>query len=96
MTSEKQYNEVSAFYDFASTKDEKLDQRLEKWKHKEELFKLCKNDKLLARAIFYIASENAINYMNSKIPALNNRTPVECVKTKSGLKKLKECILRTP
>ena len=96
MPLENHYSGDKAFRAFASTPDAKLDAQLNGWCGKAELIELCGGDELLARAVFYVWYTHALDYMRNSIPALDGLSPVECLKTKSGMKRLKECLLRTP
>ncbi len=83
------------FYTFAKTADSELDKELSLWSESETLLELCKGDRLLARAIFYLHRTLALHFMNSKIPALEDSTPLECLESWNGTDRLKECLLRS-
>lgn len=95
MPLEDYYSGDDSFYTFARTPDSKLDDEFQRWKRREELITLCKNDILLSRAIFYFHRSKSITFMNSKIAALEGLTPIECLESWSGTDRLKECILRS-
>ena len=96
MPLEQYYGGDKAFARFASTPDADLDAQLDAWVDKSTLIELCGGDELLARAVFHAASTDAIEYMSTSIPALDGLSPVECLKTDWGEKRLRECLLRTP
>ncbi len=95
MPLEDYYIGDDAFNKFAQTPDAKLDADFLKWKKRDELINLCKDDLLLSRTIFRIHWKNAITFMSTKIPALDGITPLECLETSTGVDRLKECLLRT-
>jgi hypothetical protein len=61
-----------------------------------ELLKQLENKIDLAKVIYYHCSEFSIKWINSKIPALDNLKPVECLKDVELIKRLKVCLMRTP
>jgi len=71
----------------------------EQWENfnaKEELLALVGNDLILARPIAYHLQENFHSWFNRKIPALENLTPAECMKSPKGILRLKSCLHRMP
>ena len=94
MPLEDYYAGDNAFANLASTPDQKLDEQFAAWPEHEELRKLCANDRSLARVIFYHNLTHALEYMHTAIPALKGLTPIECLKSETGTKRLKESLLR--
>ncbi|MFC4690935.1 hypothetical protein ACFO5T_10890 [Dokdonia genika] len=60
----------------------------------KELLVLVNNQIDLAKVIYYHNTENSINWLNSKVPALNYLTPLECLKDIELTKRLKVCLMR--
>jgi len=50
----------------------------------------------LAKVIYYNIGETSIDWLNKKVPALDNLTPLECLKTEKTTNRLKECLMRMP
>lgn len=48
----------------------------------------------IAMVIYYHVQENSLKWICKKIPALDNLTPLECLKTEKTTKRLKECLMR--
>lgn len=48
----------------------------------------------LAQVIYYHLQGNSISWIYSKVPALDNLTPIECLKTEQTTKRLKVCLMR--
>ncbi|MBA6157373.1 hypothetical protein H3Z83_12720 [Tenacibaculum sp. S7007] len=48
----------------------------------------------LAKAIDYIIGETSLSWLNKNIPALDNLTPLECLKSEKLINRLKVCLMR--
>lgn len=48
----------------------------------------------IARVIYYHIGESSLEWINKNIPALDNLTPLECLKTEKTTNRLKECLMR--
>lgn len=48
----------------------------------------------LAKVIYYHTGEKSLDWINKKIPALDNLTPMECLKTEKTTDRLKVCLMR--
>jgi hypothetical protein len=96
MSLEEFYSGDKAFAAYASTPDPDLDAQLAAWSGRAALAELCGGDELLARSVFFVASIDALEYMQRSVPALDGLSPVECLRTDLGIKRFKECLLRTP
>ncbi len=59
-----------------------------------ELLKLCDNRKDIAMVIYYHIGNDYKKWLNSKVPALDNLTPLECFKNDILLKRLKVYLTR--
>ena len=94
MPLEDYYSGDKAFANLANTPDQELDERFAAWPEREELLKLCANDHSLARVIFYHNLTHALEYMHTSIPSLEGLTPIECLKSATGTKRLKESLMR--
>ena len=66
------------------------------FKYKDELLRLVDGDLVLARPIAYHLQDDFENWFQSKIPALDNLTPAECMQTDWGKRRLKCCLHRFP
>ena len=62
----------------------------------KELLVMLGNKIDLAKVIYYHCTELSIKWINSKIPALDNLKPVECLKDDELTKRLKVCLMRFP
>jgi hypothetical protein len=71
---------------FENTKNENL--------IKLELDRSLNNDTQLTNIIFAIVGVESLNWINQKIPALDNLTPKECLTNDKLKKRLKECLMR--
>lgn len=61
--------------------------------HKDELLKLVGSIEL-ARPIAFHCGSYFVEWLNKKIPALDHITPIECLSSESGIKRLKSCLMR--
>jgi hypothetical protein len=61
---------------------------------KKELLEILEDDIILANVIYQVIGENSINWINNKVPALDNLTPKECLKNLELKNRLKECLMR--
>ncbi|RWX51309.1 hypothetical protein VU01_11622 [Candidatus Electrothrix marina] len=68
----------------------------ETFKDKVQLLELLGHDLVIARPIAYHLGENYADWLNSSVPALDNATPLDCLKTADGIKRLKTCLRRLP
>jgi hypothetical protein len=74
----------------------------EEWKgcpFQEELLDAVGGAVDLAIVIYYQCGneyEDCLEFMESKVPALNGISPKECLKTDWGIKRLRECLMRSP
>jgi len=50
----------------------------------------------LAQVIFYHHKKNSISWLNSKVPALDNLTPLDCLNDEILTNRLKVCLMRSP
>ena len=66
------------------------------YKYKDELLRLLDGDFVIARPIAYHLEDNFKDWFRSKIPALDNLTPAECIQTDWGRKRLKCCLQGLP
>lgn len=48
----------------------------------------------LAKVIDYIIGETSLSWLNKNIPALDNLTPLECLKSEKLINRLKVCLMR--
>ncbi|MGB1269691.1 MAG: hypothetical protein ACPG45_08115 [Flavobacteriaceae bacterium] len=48
----------------------------------------------LAKVIDYIIGETSLSWLNNNIPALDNLTPLECLKSEKLINRLKVCLMR--
>jgi hypothetical protein len=68
----------------------------ETFEGKDKLLELLNQDIVIARPIAYHIEDNFEEWLNSSVPALDNATPLDCLKTASGIKRLKTCLERFP
>ena len=66
------------------------------FKSKDDLLALVNGDLEVSRVITFHIGENYKQWLNSRVPALNNETPINCLKSITGTKRVKECLLRIP
>ncbi|MDO5968589.1 hypothetical protein Q4Q35_02105 [Flavivirga aquimarina] len=50
----------------------------------------------LAKVIYYKFGETSLNWLDKNIPALDNLTPLECLKSEKLINRLKVCLMRMP
>ncbi len=96
MPLEKYYCGDEAFARLAGVPDLDLDAQFEAWHGRQELLALCGGDSQITRVVFHVALTHALEYMKRSIPALDDLTPVECMKTDWGRRRFKECLMRSP
>ena len=48
----------------------------------------------LAKVIDYHIGETSLNWLDKNIPALDNLTPLECLKSEKLINRLKVCLMR--
>lgn len=60
----------------------------------KQLLSLLDNQTDLAKVIYYHNIESSIEWLYSKIPALDNLKPIECLKDTELTKRLKVCLMR--
>ncbi len=60
------------------------------------LLELCNNDKDLAQVIHFHLGQGSIAWMQSSIPALDNISPLECLKSETLTRRLRVCLMRFP
>ena len=68
------------------------------WKsfpNKEELLKVVGSIEL-ARPIAFHCGLHFAEWLHKKIPALDHITPMECLSSPSGIRRLKSCLMRMP
>ncbi|RTL55458.1 MAG: DUF2384 domain-containing protein [Rhodocyclaceae bacterium] len=63
---------------------------------KDELLGLVKGDIELARPIASRVGKRYREWLLNAVPALDQQTPLECLSTATGIRKLKTCIMRMP
>ena len=65
-----------------------------KTKNTKKLLSLFNNNIEVVNVIEYRNMETSLKWIELEIPALNNLKPIDCIKNKKLLKRLKECLLR--
>jgi hypothetical protein len=50
----------------------------------------------LAMALHYHLGGQALGWLDQAVPALDDLTPRECLKTAAGRRRVRECLLRMP
>ncbi|WMJ75208.1 hypothetical protein RCC89_18865 [Cytophagaceae bacterium ABcell3] len=69
------------------------------WKntdYQKELLSLLDKSFDLAVVIYAKHGKGSICWLSKEVPALENLTPIECLKTKELMLRLRECLLRMP
>lgn len=61
-----------------------------------ELLSALDYDEEIAMVIYGSVFQHALLWIDERVPALNNMTPRECMKTETGLKRLKTVLMRMP
>lgn len=92
MPLEMYYVGDKAFADLASA-------YMKVWKKcsfKEDLIVAVDGDVEIAVIIFGHFLDHSMNWLENKVPALDELTPKECMKTENGIKRLKTCLMRMP
>lgn len=89
---EKFYLGDKAFAEFSAT----FSDAWNNYERKENLLTLLRNDVELARPIAFKLGNTCEEWIRSPVPALDKETPLECLKTQTGIKKLKTCLMRMP
>lgn len=87
---EQYYNGQKSWLEFSSNFNEE-------WKSSEfqkSLLNKLNNQIDIARVIYFHIGENSLEWINKKIPALNNLTPLECLKKEETTNRLKVCLMR--
>jgi hypothetical protein len=68
----------------------------EQWTARTTLCEVCHGDASIGVAIFALAGERSVEWMDLEVPVLEGLTPRECLKTGWGRDRLKEALLRSP
>ena len=61
---------------------------------KEKLISSCNGKEDVAWVVYYCTLDNSLNWMNSMVPALGNKTPRKCLG--AHIEKLKQVLLSFP
>ncbi|WP_289063028.1 hypothetical protein [uncultured Zobellia sp.] len=61
-----------------------------------ELLKALNNNLTIAKVIYGKMGNSSLKWINEKIPALDNLSPIECTKNPELIKRLKVCLKRMP
>ena len=88
---EKYYPGDKKWRDFVSVFEDK-------WTNSKlqiELLNALNDKKDLAIVIYGIMTIHCLNYLNARIPALGQLTPLECLQNKTLIKRLRVCLMRT-
>ena len=62
----------------------------------KKLLEKLEGDIQLAKVINYHLVENSISWLYDNIPALDNLKPIECLKKRNLILRLRECLMRFP
>jgi hypothetical protein len=92
MPLENFYPGDDAFSNFSVVFQEEWDS----FEKKEELLILLNNNIELARPIAFRLGSNFSSWLSSTVPALEHETPLQCLKSSEGIKRLKTCLMRMP
>lgn len=68
----------------------------EKCNFKEELIAAVDGDIAIATVIFGTLGVQSVPWLEKLVPALDGTSPRQCLKSETGIKRLKECLLRMP
>lgn len=63
---------------------------------KDELLSALNDNEDIAMVIYASVRQNALQWIDESVPALNSITPRECMKTEDGRKRLKTMLTRMP
>ena len=63
---------------------------------KQALLEKLSGDVELARAVAGQCAESSLEWLDQEVPALGSMTPLECLATKSGMRRLRTCLMRMP
>lgn len=92
MKLEDEYPGDAAFARFSETCEES-------WKvfpDQQLLLEKLRGDIGLARAVAYHCAEYSLQWLEQEIPALDNASPLECLGTEAGVRRLRTCLMRIP
>ena len=53
-------------------------------------------DSDLANVICFLVGSHSLEWINKQIPALDGMTPVECMNSEAGIRRLKAALMRMP
>jgi len=87
---EQYYNGQKNWLEFSSNFNEE-------WKSSEfqkTLLSKLNNQIDIASVVYFHIEEHSLEWINKKIPALSNLTPLECLKTEETTNRLKVCLMR--
>ncbi len=96
MPLEEHYAGDAAFARYVDALRSMVTARWTNWPTRSELVELCGGDSDIALAVFWLAGDNSLKWMESAPPVLDGVTPRECLKTALGRARLKEALLRSP
>lgn len=66
------------------------------WSGHEALIQACGGDARLALAVFYVAGERSLKWMDERAPVLGGTTPRRCLVTSKGRERLRRALLSCP
>lgn len=75
---------------------EKFIEFWETFEGKERLLELVGHDLIIARPLAYHLEESYEKWLHSTVPVLDNGTPLDCLQTPDGIKRLKTYLHRLP
>ena len=89
--------ELEQYYKGQSSWDKFIEVFDNNWKDSEfqkDLLSKVDNRIDLAKVIDYHFGETSLNWLDKNIPALDNLTPLECLKSDNLINRLKVCLMR--
>ena len=96
MSPEDQTEGDAVFEGFVKALEDHVGGAFVQWSGHEALTQACGGDAGLALAIFYVAGEQSLEWIDERVPVLSETTPRECLLTTRGRRWLKQALLTFP
>ena len=92
MTSDRSFNVDDSLKKLARNYDDEW----ESCEFKEDLLKAMNNHLDIAIVIYGTLLDDSMSWVSRSVPALSGLTPIQCMSTPSGIKRLKQILLSLP
>src|SRR5512145_3220257 len=85
-----------AFRQYVDACREHLGAQWDKWPGRTHLCEACEGDASIALAVYCLAAEDSLAWMDSRPNVLDGLSPRQCLCSDAGRARLREALLRSP